>query len=103
MNSFETYLLNDKNKLSSMNNLLRNYQFSEEFLIETRPYYDSWKCLRTQQNLSIQFCFKYLYDSEYDSADDWTDYSQIEKYFIKRRVTREEIEDIFNKISSNFV
>jgi hypothetical protein len=85
MNNFEKELLEDHNKLSFMNNLLFKYQFSEEFLIETRIYYDSWKCLRSQNNLSPYFCFYYLYDrQEYDSADDWTDYNQVYAYLIKK-------------------
>ena len=98
MNDFEKNLLNDESRLCQMNNLLKLHQFSEEFLIETRIYYDSWKCLRTQNNLSIEFCFKYLYDSEYDSADDWTDYTNIETYFINRGYTKEQIYKEFQKI-----
>jgi hypothetical protein len=97
MNEFEKELLNT-NKIQIMNNLLRQYQFSEEFLIKTRIYYDSWKCIRSQNNLSIEFCFRYLYDSEYDSADDWTDYAEIEAYFLKKKYTKEEIRDVFEKI-----
>ncbi len=52
MNNFENELLNNPQKLSFMNNLLKEHQFSETFLIETIYYYDSWKCLRTQKNLS---------------------------------------------------
>ena len=70
MNKFEHQLLLQSDKLSMMNNLLKLHQFSEEFLIKTRPYYDSWKCMRFQNGLSIDFCFRYLCDSEYDSADD---------------------------------
>jgi hypothetical protein len=79
---FENYLLSDKNLLSWMNNLLQQNEFSEDFLIKTRPYYDSWKCLRNQSNLSVYFCFRYLYDTEeYDSADNWTDYNDVIRYF----------------------
>ena len=70
MNEFEQHLLTNPSELSMMNNLLKLHQFSEEFLIKTRPYYDSWKCMRFQNGLTIDFCFRYLYDSEYDSADD---------------------------------
>jgi superfamily II DNA or RNA helicase len=75
-----------------MSSLLREHQFSEEFLIETILYYDSWKCLRTQNNLSPYFCFRYLYDNDTDSADDWTDYNQIKDYLLKRAYTIGEIE-----------
>ncbi len=92
MNSFELELLKDPKRLSFMSNLLREHQFSEEFLIETILYYDSWKCLRTQKNLSPYFCFRYLYDNDTDSADDWTDYNQIKDYLLKRAYTLEEIE-----------
>jgi SOS response regulatory protein OraA/RecX len=46
----------------------------------------------------MNFCFRYLYDSEYDSADDWTDYSEIEEYFLKRGYTKEQINEEFQKI-----
>lgn len=98
MNEFEKFLLTKPSELSFMNNLLKLHQFSEEFLIETRPYYDSWKCIRTQNGLSIDFCFRYLYDSEFDSADDWTDYTQIEDYFLKKGYTKEQINEVFEKI-----
>lgn len=78
---FEKYLLSNKNLLSWMNNLLQQNEFTEDFLIKTKPYYDSWKCLRNQSNLSIYFCFRYLYDSPDDSVDDWTDYNDVLKYF----------------------
>jgi len=98
MNEFEQHLLTNPSELSTMNNHLRTNQFSEEFLIKVRPFYDSWKCIRTQNGLSIEFCFKYLYDSEFDSADDWTDYSEIESYFVKKGYSKEYIRDIFEKI-----
>ena len=80
----EDELLNSPDKLLSMNNLLKEHQFSEDFLSKTIGYYDSWVCLRTQENLSPYFCFKYLYDNDTDSADDWTDYNQIYEYLKKR-------------------
>ena len=78
---FEKYLLSNKNLLSWMNNLLQQNEFTEDFLIKTRQYYDSWKCLYNQSNLSVYFCFRYLYDSSDDSADDWTDYNDVVRYF----------------------
>ena len=73
----EKELLDNPDKLSWMHNLLSQHQFSEDFLIKTICYYDSWKCLRWQKNLSPEFCFKYLYDNDTDSADNWTDYNKI--------------------------
>ena len=94
----ESDLLNNPSKLSSMNNLLLNHEFTEEFLIKTRIYYDSWKCLRRQNNLSPYFCFRYLYDTpEYDSADDWVDYNQIYDYLIKKNYDIEFIKSEFNR------
>ena len=94
----EEELLNDENRLSFMNNLLNQYQFSEEFLIKTRIFYDSWKCLRTQNNLSPYFCFYYLYDrQEYDSADDWTDFIQVKEYLLKR-FNEEEINFAYKQV-----
>ena len=98
MNEFEKQLLAKPFELSFMNNHLKSYQFSEEFLIKTRPFYDSWKCIRTQNDLSIEFCFRYLYDSEFDSADDWTDYYEIENYFLKKGYSKEQVRDVFVKI-----
>ncbi len=94
---FEIDLLNDPKRLSCMHALLREHQFSEEFLIKTIGYYDSWRCIRTQKNLSPYFCFRYLYDSPYDSADDWTDYNEIERYLLKRDYTKEQIHEEFIK------
>ena len=98
MNQYEKDLLNDSNKLSFMNNLLYNNQFSEEFLIKTIHYYDSWKCLRSQNNLSPHFCFRYLYDNDTDSADDWTDYNMIYHYLKKRNYTDEQIKEQYNLV-----
>ncbi len=97
MNNFEIELLNDPGRLSWIHNLLTQHQFSEEFLIETHGYYDSWKCLRTQKNLSPYFCFRYLYDNEYDSADDWTDYNNVKDYLLKRGYNEEQIKEEFKK------
>jgi hypothetical protein len=80
----EEELYNSPDKLSNMNNLLKTHQFSEEFLINTIVYYDSWVCLKTQKNLTPYFCFKYLYDNTTDSADDWTDYNMIYSYLKER-------------------
>ncbi len=78
---FEKYLLENENILSWMNNLLKYNQFTEDFLIKTRIYYDSWKCINNQKKLSPYFCFYWLYDrQDYDSADDWTDYNQVYEY-----------------------
>ncbi len=94
---FEQELLDNPNKLSWMHSLLSQHQFSEDFLIETIGYYDSWRCLRTQKNLSPYFCFRYLYDSKYDSADDWTDYNNVKDYLLKRDYTEEQIEAEFKR------
>jgi hypothetical protein len=94
---FEQELLNDPNKLSWMHSLLSQHQFSEDFLIKTIGYYDSWRCLRTQKNLSPYFCFKYLYDNDTDSMDNWTDYNDIESYLLKRGYTKEQIKEEFIK------
>ena len=94
---FENDLLNNPQKLSFMSNLLKEHQFSEPFLIQTILYYDSWKCLRTQKNLSPEFCFKYLYDNDTDSADDWTDYNDVKRYLLKNGYTEEQITEEFKK------
>lgn len=95
---FEIELLNKPNELSFMNNLLFKHQFTENFLIKSRCYYDSWKCLRSQNNLSPYFCFRYLYDSDDDSADDWTDYNDVIEYFRKQKYNynEDEIYEFFN-------
>jgi hypothetical protein len=93
----EKELLNNPSKLSFMNNLLRKYQFSETFLSKTIYYYDSWKCIRTQKNLSPYFCFRYLYDNDTDSADDWTDYTEIYNYLKIRKFNDVDIDIEYNK------
>ena len=97
IDNIEKELLSDESKLSFMNNLLFTYQFSEDFLIKTIGYYDSWKCLRSQKNLTPYFCFRYLYDNMTDSADDWTDYNDILEYLKKRNYMNEEIEKEFKR------
>jgi len=84
-------LLNSPSKLCKMNNLLSQYQFPEDFLIKTVGYYDSWKCLRSQCDLSPYFCFRYLYDNDTDSADNWTDFSEVYKYLLEREYSNEVI------------
>ena len=84
MNKYdEEYVLNNHDKLCHMNNILCVQQFSESFLIKTNKYYDSWVCLKSQNNLSPYFCFRYLYDNENDSADDWVDYNDVIRYLYK--------------------
>ena len=98
MNNFEKDLLNNKEQLMNINSLFLKHEFSEEFLIKTRLYYESWKCLRRQHNLSPYFCFYYLYDrQEYDSADDWTDYNQVYEYLKNKNYSDEVIKNAFNK------
>jgi len=98
MNEYEKELLNDKSKLSTLHNLLSGRQFSEEFLELTIGYYDSWRCLRTQNNLSPYFCFRYLYDNNTDSADNWTDYYDVLRYLKKTNTyTDEFIEQEFQR------
>jgi hypothetical protein len=98
---YEKNLLDNKNLLSCMNNLLSKNQFTEDFLIKTRIYYDSWKCLRKQKNLSPYFCFYWLYDrQDYDSADDWTDYNQVYDY-LKDKYDHQFIVDQFKKATQD--
>lgn len=98
MNQLEQDLLNNKYKLRSMNSLLDDHQFSEDFLIKTIGYYDSWICLRTQENLSPYFCFRYLYDNQTDSANYSTDFEMIDLYLKKRNYTNEQIEGQYKEI-----
>lgn len=98
----EAELLANPAKLSCMNNLLKAHQFTEKFLIETREYYDSWKCLKYQKNLSAYFCFRYLYDTpEYDSADDWTDYNQVIEYLTKLNIGKNLIDLAYKQAMDN--
>ena len=71
-------------------------------MIETICYYDSWKCLRTQKNLSPYFCFKYLYDNNTDSMDSWTDYNEVEDYLLKLNYTIEQIHEEFKKAIDDY-
>ena len=80
-----------------MNYYLNQYQFSEDFLIKSLPYYDSTRCLKTQKHLTPEFCFTYLCDNKYDSADIWTNYDDI-IYHFRNKYTKEELETIFNNI-----
>ncbi len=100
---FEKYLLENENLLSWMNNLLRDNQFTEDFLIKTRIYYDSWKCINNQKKLSPYFCFYWLYDrQDYDSADDWTDYNRVYEY-LKNYYTDEFINTECNRAITDII
>jgi hypothetical protein len=90
-------LLKSPDRLCFMNSLLSQYQFPEDFLIKTICYYDSWKCLRSQWDLSPYFCFRYLYDNDTDSADDWTDYNEILLYLLERKYSNEIINEEYIK------
>jgi hypothetical protein len=96
MNDIENQIINDEKQLIILNYLLNKYQFSEEFLIKTKKYYDSCKCIKTQKNLSPYFCFNYIYDQD-DSNDDWVDYNQIYTYLKKLNYSDEIIENEFKK------
>jgi hypothetical protein len=41
--------------------------------------------------------FRYLYDNDTDSADDWTDYNDVERYLLKNGYTEEQIHEEFKK------
>lgn len=101
MNALEQEILNDPKQLTSVQVLLYKHQFSEEFLAKTVEYYDSWICLKTQQHLTPQFCFQYLYDNDTDSADNWTDFNDILRYFQKRWADRTK-QDIEAELSAVF-
>ena len=96
MNDFELELIKS-NKIIFLNNLLYKHQFSEEFLIKNRDYYDSWHCLKTQTELTPEFCFKYLYDNNTDGSDNWTDFYDIYNYF-KEKYTFEKLYEIYISI-----
>jgi hypothetical protein len=70
--------------LPHINLLLQNRQFSLEFLAKTVEWYDSWVCLRTQKHLTPAFCFRYLFNNATDTSDNWTDHSDIVRYFMGR-------------------
>ncbi len=88
-----------ENELSNMNHLLTKHQFSEKFLAKTIGYYDSWICLKTQKNLSAEFCFKYLFNNDTDSADNWTDLNDIIVYLNQqeKKYSRDEIMELYEK------
>lgn len=103
MDEFEQMILKNPTHLASVNYLLYKHQFSELFLQKTIEYYDSWICLKTQQNLTPNFCFTYLYDNNTDSADNWTDFNDILQYFIKQwpEKTKSDIEQLLQKEFNN--
>ena len=94
----EHYLNDNQSELPLMNVYLQSHQFSEEFLIKHRCYYDSWTCLKTQKKLSPFFCFKYLYNTQDDDGpDDWTDYCEIENYLRSNHFSINEIREAYDK------
>lgn len=95
----EEEILSKKDYLLQVNIYIKYRQFSEDFLLKTIEYYDSWNCLKYQKNLSPYFCFRYLYDNKTDSADNWTDYNDIINYLSnqEKKYTKEEVEFYFKK------
>ena len=90
-------LLQSPEKLKRIDFLLKKYQFPETFLAKTIAYYNSLVCLRTQSNLSPYFCFRYLYNTDNDSYDSWTDYSEIYKYLVERNYSSKVIQNAYIK------
>lgn len=76
---FERKILNDKNMLLSMNYYLTTYQFSEEFLVETRNYYNGIICLKSQKNLSYNFVMNNIYNNKIDR--NYVTMDDVENYF----------------------
>lgn len=111
MNEIELQLLKDPRKLTSLNYILYNHSFSEAFLAKTIEYYDSWICLKTQHTLTPAFYFTYLYDNDTDSADNWTDFQDIQQCFEKKwpektqsdiqRILHQEFQKVLESKKSN--
>jgi hypothetical protein len=95
------HLLQSPNKLKQMDDLLNKYQFPESFLVKTINYYNPLVCLRTQLNLSPYFCFRYLYNTNNDSYDTWTDYSEIYKYLTERNYSTKVIQNAYIKATND--
>jgi hypothetical protein len=96
--NYEEFIKN--HSIYLMNLYLTKYQFSEDILIKLRMYYESDVCLATQNNLSLYFCFHYLYNSEYDSADIFTDYNDIVRYYTRNGTSTKLLKEVkkeFNK------
>ena len=91
----EEEILGNSRILSILGILMYDRQFSIPFLEKTTEWYDSWICLRTQKGLTPQFCFRYLFDNGTDSADNWTDFNDIVRYF-GATWPRDEIEKAFD-------
>jgi hypothetical protein len=92
----EEELLRNEDALRNLSQLLYVRQFSLDFLAKTVEWYDSWLCLRSQKGLTPEFCFRYLFDNGTDSADNWTDYNDIAKYFLNSEMsTAADIEAAF--------
>jgi hypothetical protein len=81
MENTEEEILANPLLLARVNTTLDQRHFSMAFLAKTVEWYDSWICLRSQPHLSPSFCFRYLFDNGTDSADNWTDYYDILRYF----------------------
>ena len=97
-NMSEKEILETPNILNYINNLLRVRQFSEEFLIKTRNYYNANVCIKTQNNLSPEFCFKYLYDNDVDSEENKLDFNDISNYLKRNNYSNENINNEFKKL-----
>lgn len=83
-----------------INALLKSNQYDEKYLIENIDYIDPYTCLKSQHNLSPEFCFKYLYNKD---DNNWVSYEDIVAYFDKnKKYTSEQLkkihDDLFNTI-----
>lgn len=99
MNEYEIQMFESPELLTCLQYYMYKRQYTEAFLAKTVEYYDSWICLKTQHSLSPYFCFRYLYDNTTDSADNWTDYTDIIEYLKRTQphIPQSEIDESYKK------
>ena len=83
LNMTEEEILKTEYYTFYMKYMIRNRQFTENFLIRTHNLYESSDCIDNQTSLSPYFCFKYLLQNPNDSAEESVTIYDILRYITK--------------------
>ena len=84
--------------METFNNKIKNYQFSEKYLIKNIKYFNSNVCLENQMYLTPYFCFRYLYNNITEPIENRVYYNNIIDYFKNIKECNENMINIYNII-----
>ena len=89
------------NNVNNVNNKIKNYQFSEKYLIHlinNEDYFSSKLCLEYQLYLTPYFCFRYLYNNIKEPLQNRIYYNNIIDYFRNQKKFNINLVDMYVKI-----